>query len=275
MTNFTVLGAGGFVGGHLAASLRDKGDVYAPAFGSKDAVPAEIFRRDLGHVFYCIGLTADFRQRPFDTVEAHVCLLRQILERASFDSLTYLSSTRVYQNAATTHESSALQVSSDNPSDLYNLSKLMGESLCLASGRNTRVARLSNVYGKYMPQQNFIGSILKDAAHAGKVHFLTSKNAAKDYVSVDDVTRWLPEIALSGLHSIYNLASGHNTSNEQIAAWLERRGIATSFAEHAPEWSFPAIDTGRVTQEFGGAKGSLAEEFDGLACQPGSDEGRT
>lgn len=264
MTNFTVLGAGGFIGGRLAVSLSGMGNVYAPFISSNGAVPDEIYERNLGHVFYCIGLTADFRLRPFDTVEAHVCLLRQILERASFDSLTYLSSTRVYENAATTHESAVLQVSSENQAHLYNLSKLMGESLCLASGRKTRVARLSNVFGNAMPQQSFIGSILKDAVNTGKVHFLTSRNSAKDYVSVDDVIRWLPKIALSGLHSIYNLASGQNTSNAQIAALLEQRGVSVSFAADAAEWLFPVIDTSRLMQEMDGARSSLVSEFDAL-----------
>jgi nucleoside-diphosphate-sugar epimerase len=266
MADFTVLGAGGFIGSQLAVTLKAKeGDtVYAPLRQDGANIFDEIIGRDLGHVFYCIGLTADFRSRPFDTVEAHVCLLRRLLEQGRFKSLTYLSSTRVYEGAATTHESAVLKVSSGNPEHLYNLSKLMGESLCLSCGHEVRVVRLSNVLGCAMPQQNFISQVLRVAANTGKIQFLTAPQSVKDYVSVTDVIRWLPQIALHGGHAIYNVSSGSNTSNAEIAALLERKGVAVSFAENAPEWSFPIIDTSRLILEFGGAQSSLASEFDYL-----------
>lgn len=262
MTKFTVLGAGGFIGSHLAASLEQQGvTVDAPVLRGADGVLGAVLQRDLGHVFYCIGLTANFRERPCDTVEAHVCLLKRVLEQGRFASLTYLSSTRVYEGAATTAESAVLQVAPGNPGHLYNLSKLMGESLCLASGRRARVVRLSNVYGPAMPAQNFISSVLAEAASTGHVRFLTAENSAKDYVAVSDVVRWLPQIALQGAHPIYNVASGTNLSNAGIASLLQRQGVTASFAEDAPAWSFPVIDTSRLVQEFGAPQHGLADEF--------------
>ena len=94
MSGFTVIGAGGFIGGRLAAALRARGDsVYAPARGDEG-----LFDQDLGSVFYCAGLTGDFHVRPFETVEAHVGLLVQVLAKARFERLIYLSSTRVYDS---------------------------------------------------------------------------------------------------------------------------------------------------------------------------------
>lgn len=263
--NFTVLGSG-FIGGQLAEVLKgeDRADVYAPLRQGGGDIFDEIMERDLGHVFYCIGLTADFRNRPFDTVEAHICLLRRLLERGRFESLTYLSSTRVYEGATTTNESAILQVSPGNPEHLYNLSKLMGESLCLASGIKARVARLSNVFGRGMSPQCFISMLLTEAVKTGQTSVLTAPQSAKDYVSVADVVRWLPQIAMYGSHSIYNIASGKNTRNAEIALLLEQKGIAVRFAEDAPEWSFPTIDTNRLVQEFGGAQSNLSSEFDYL-----------
>lgn len=254
---FTVLGASGFVGKRLSKALE--GEVYAPSRQDENA----LFQGDLGHVFYCIGLTANFREHPFDTVEAHVCLLRRILERAQFESLTYLSSTRVYEGAATTDEDSTLQVSPAHPGHLYNLSKLMGESLCLASGRKTRVARLSNVFGAGM-RQSFLSQVLAEAASSGAIRFLSAPASAKDYVSLSDVVRWLPRIALHGTHATYNLASGSNTSNAEIARLLQRKGVSVGYTADAPEWSFPPIDIRRLTQEFGAAQHRLPDEFDAL-----------
>ena len=72
----TILGATGFVGRRLQARLTAEGwDVYAPAKGDKS-----LFGRDMGVVFYCAGLTADYDLRPFDTVEAHATLVSELIQ---------------------------------------------------------------------------------------------------------------------------------------------------------------------------------------------------
>ena len=58
--SYTVIGASGFVGARLAASLRGGGHaVYAPQRGDP-----ELLRRPLGRVIYCAGMTADYAARP-------------------------------------------------------------------------------------------------------------------------------------------------------------------------------------------------------------------
>ena len=127
---FTVLGATGFIGSHLVRHLVQEGhEVWSPAKNEQS-----IFSNPLGHAFYCVGLTADFRQKPFDTLRAHVGLLGDILEHADFTTLTYFSSTRVYFRNEQTSEDDSLVVVPNDPSDLYNLSKLAGESLCWSCG---------------------------------------------------------------------------------------------------------------------------------------------
>ena len=243
----TIIGGRGFVGSYLAGYLRTQGwqcqipDRNDP-FLSKD---------DMGYVFYCAGLTADFRQRPFATVGAHVQLLSDVLERCNFNSLTYLSSTRVYSGAMSTAENATLSVRSFESGDLYNISKLMGESLCLNSGRNVRVARLSNVYGESMPDTNFLGEILAEAVAKKRVLFRSSPDSEKDFVSIQDVAYYLSQIAFAGGQEIYNLAAGKNTSNATIAAILQEAGVQCSFMEAAPKISFPEINISKLHQNFG------------------------
>ena len=89
---FTVFGATGFIGANLVAHLSRRGhEVRCP----KRDLPIEAGDH-LGHVIYAIGLTANFRSRPYETVEAHVGLLSRLLQTSCFDSWLYLSSTRVY-----------------------------------------------------------------------------------------------------------------------------------------------------------------------------------
>ena len=74
---FTVLGASGYIGRHLVPHLRALGaEVWAPAKGELTGLD-----QPLGHVIYAVGLTAGFRTRPYDTVQAHVGWLAQLLQR--------------------------------------------------------------------------------------------------------------------------------------------------------------------------------------------------
>ncbi len=256
----TLIGGQGFVGRHLDAHLRAIGWTCEVISRNDKEIP----QRHLGHVFYCAGLTADFRERPFDTVEAHVSYLAQWLKLGEFDSLTYLSSTRVYANAASTFENTTLLVSPEVAGDLYNLSKLMGESLCLQSGRSVRIARLSNVYGLQMPEKNFLAEVLSAAVRDKNVRFRSAPESEKDYISVHDVVVALPRIALDGGDGIFNLASGVNVSNQMIADYLTKAGVVCEFETNAPSIKFPRIDTQKLETEFGNRKCDLVRDLPSL-----------
>ena len=262
---FTVLGGRGFIGSHLVRHLRRQGhEVWVP---ERDD-PA-LFERELGQVVYAIGLTADFRRRPLETVEAHVGVLRRVLEAASFDSLTYLSSTRVYAGAESTSEAAALRVDPNAPGDLYKLSKLMGEALCLHCGQpGMKVARLANIVGAQPapgPDSgagNFIDALIDEGRRTGHVRLLTSLASAKDYLGIDDAVDLLARIALSAHTGIFNVASGCNMSNAEIKRLIEgQTGWPVSVAPDAPSWRFEPIDVNRVTQLFAPAPRLLASSF--------------
>jgi nucleoside-diphosphate-sugar epimerase len=250
VNRFTILGGRGFVGSRLNTYLRAKG--YA--VDSPLRQEPSLFEQPLGHVMYCIGLTGDFRSRPFDTVEAHVEVLRHVLKRADFETLTYLSSTRVYGDSARTDEDVPLTVRPSNPNDLYNLSKLTGEALCHASGRQgVRVARLSNVVGPHMDPQsgNFVASLLREAA-CGHIVLRSHPESAKDYIHIDDVVMWLPTLALEGRSQVYNLASGTQIAHRVWASWIAQlAGCEWSVQSDASIQFSAAIDANRLRAEFG------------------------
>src|SRR3954468_19536109 len=102
----TVIGAGGFVGRRLVSALAAQGRApWTPAKGDP-----ELLTRDLGTVFYCAGLTADYDARPFDTVEAHASLVSDLLRAERLERLFYCSSPRLYdgQRKAVAHEAEPL-----------------------------------------------------------------------------------------------------------------------------------------------------------------------
>lgn len=259
---FTILGASGFIGSRLVAHLSASGiEVFAPRRDDPD-----LWRRDLGHVIYCIGRTADFRGHPLETTEAHVCVLRRVLESARFESLLYLSSTRVYQGAAEAREDAPLTIDPGSPDALYNASKMMGESLCLSAERpGTRVARLSNVYGPDLESRNFLSAVVREALAAGEVVVREAPTSAKDYVAVEDVVPALVRVAREGSERIYNVASGRNVTHGELLDELRRlTGCRVAFAADAPERVFPIVPIERMRAEFGFAPDHVMDRLDAL-----------
>ncbi|MDP3085505.1 MAG: NAD(P)-dependent oxidoreductase [Rubrivivax sp.] len=244
----TVLGGSGFVGRALTEHARGLAlPCQAPARGAQ-----ALWHEPLGHVIYTVGLTADFRVRPLETIEAHVCLLRRLIAEADFESLTYLSSTRVYAGGSDTRETANLSVNPNDPSDLYNLSKLTGEALCLHAGRpGMKVARLSNVIGLRRDPDTFVDQLLLEAQRTGKAVMQTAPEARKDYIALDDVVALLTRIAMSDVSGIFNVASGESVANSTIASMLgEVLGIPVETAPNPARWDFSPIDIGRVRTAF-------------------------
>jgi nucleoside-diphosphate-sugar epimerase len=253
---FTILGATGFIGRHLANSLRTAGhEILAH---SRD--DPGILTHKLGHVIYCIGMTADFRTRPFDTVRSHVSVLADVLEKADFDSLLYLSSTRVYARGTAGGESGPLVADVSDPSDLYNLTKLAGESLCRSCGRRgVKVARLSNVVGYDAQSELFLFALIREAL-AGRIELQTDPDSTKDYILLEDVVSLLPRIAVEGRDWLYNVASGVDIRHREIVERLAALTHCTwSVRPGAPLSHFPAIDITRLRAEFGFTPASVLE----------------
>lgn len=215
----TLLGSSGFIGTHLKVKLNHKKIAFtAPVREEK------IEGRDLGDVIYCIGLTSDFRQKPHETIAAHISCLSSLIQNNKCSSLTYLSSTRIYIHNKETHEDARILLDPNDPFDLYNVSKLAGEMLvaeCLKE--KAKIVRLSNVYGNDFHSQNFLTSIIQDAVIRKKIVLRTTEDSAKDYISVDDVSEIIIRLALKqGVFGCYNLAYGENISNREILESIQK-----------------------------------------------------
>ena len=244
----TVLGATGFVGSSLVEHFQRQNEpVWAPQRGDE-----AIFERPLGDVYYCIGMTSDFRERPFETVEAHVSYLARVLKQARFDRLIYLSSTRVYGDHGGTAEDASMIVQPRPMSDLYNLSKLLGESLCFNARRpGVKVVRMSNVYGPDFSSRNFFASLILEGLERGAIELGTAADSGKDYIHVADVVPALVAMLRDGKYDLYNLAAGQNVANGALVEAIARvLNVPWSVRPGAPVFDFPAIDVRRLRSEF-------------------------
>ena len=221
----TIIGGEGFIGRHLTARLlSEEWDCFVPDRRETYEKPV-----DMGHVFYCAGLTGDFIHRPFDTVEAHVSLLSRILKTEQFDSLVYLSSTRLYdsQPGVLGTEQIPLSLCPTNPRHIYDLSKALGESLCFVAGNGrARVARLSCVYNDHRDSEGFLSGLLRQIIETrpSSMTIDSSPTLARDYIHLQDVLNAIINISQKGRGFLYNVASGENTRNEDLFAALESAG---------------------------------------------------
>jgi nucleoside-diphosphate-sugar epimerase len=255
----TVLGSSGFIGSSLVRTAAARGiQLSTPRRGDS------LRGRELGTVVYCVGLTADFRSRPLDAVQAHVALLEEVLRFCRLERLVYLSSTRVYgRTADLATEAQPIVVRPDDGDHLYNISKLLGESLTLSVAPQGCVARLSNVYGAEPDSPNFLAEIIRVAARTGALTLRTTADSQKDYVAVEDVVEALLALALGSQRGIFNLASGSNVSNQAIAGAIERALAATvEYAPDAERVIWPVMDITRLRTELGVQPRPLAPSLD-------------
>ncbi len=266
----TIVGASGFIGRHLAAHLRAQGlPCRTPARGD----PA-LFDEAHGHVIYCAGYTADFLADPAATVEAHVGLLGALLRRGRFATLTYLSSTRLYDfTDDPAREDARLRLSPHLPRNLFDLSKALGESLCIHAGRaGVRAVRLASVYADELDGDGFLHAVVRAARGGVDVRFDVAPDTERDYVHVEDVCRLLLAVARSGRRPIYNLASGVNVSNaalfEAVGRLAGTRLAATRPPAGAPG---PRIDVTAIVEDFGLRPAPLWHHLPRLLAPPPRD----
>ena len=241
----TILGATGFVGVRLSARLAAGGcEIYAPARGDP-----ELTKRDLGVVYFCAGLTADYDQRPFDTVEAHASLVSEILRAGRYERLVYLSSTRLYDGLRKSRvdEAEPLVFDTTDPRRVYDLSKALGENLTMtrADGRG-RVARLSNVYDWADGSPGFLSEWLIRARTAHELTLNSSPAIARDYIHLDEVVTALIAIAASPDATIVNVASGELVTNREIAEVFTELGRNISFTGDAEPPAPPIASIARL-----------------------------
>ena len=260
----TIIGGQGFVGSHLFARLqRDGWECWVPEKND----PA-LLMRPLGHVFYCAGLTADYVQRSFDVIDAHVSLLNQVLHKADYNSLVYLSSTRLYDSASNrvAAESDDLLLNPAEHRHIYDLSKALGESLCHVVGKGkAKIARLSCVYNDADDADGFLSALLRSALAAepqSSIVVDTSPEYSRDYIGIDDVMRGLIDIVTRGQSVIYNLASGENISNAELfAAIYDKCGVTVRPSSmHQPKEP-TSVSIYKLESEFGWRPTSLRQRL--------------
>ena len=239
--NVAIFGASGFIGGCLNQFLRDFGFDNICTPNLRQEIPKNM-TFDIG--FWCVGKTANFRDNTVETIDAHVNLLSTVLSNNQFGRFVLISSTRVYQGSVNTYPSEPLTLQPLMADDIYNISKLLGESLVKRyCPKNSLVLRVSNILGPMEEKRDtFIGQILR-AIEKGTLTLGTTLDSEKDYLWISSAMQQIYEHGFSERIGVMNIASGENISNERWILEFEKRfQFCWSVSDVARRTIFPKIE---------------------------------
>ncbi len=231
-----ILGADGFIGGHLLRYFQARGDqpVVSGTLANCDLLdPAAIDRHlaDLAPedtIILAAGITR-LIQNDYDAMIKNMTMVQNLvrhLARQPVAQLVFLSTIDVYGAAA---DAGPLREDLPaQPRDYYGLGKLTCENLLhFARPASTAltILRLTGVYGPGGEGQSAIGAMVKSARDHATITVLGPGHDIRDYVLVDDVCDLLRAVIAQRQPGLFNVASGQSYPVAEMA-----RQVATAWS---------------------------------------------
>tara|TARA_B100000925_G_scaffold290747_1_gene276700 strand:- start:62 stop:865 length:804 start_codon:yes stop_codon:yes gene_type:complete len=245
---YTIFGSTGRIGSYLKKQIMLSGhSVYVPE--RKEYYSAH---KNLGHVIYCSGVTSDFKTKCFDTIQSHVCLLSHLLQKTSFDSFNYISSSRLNFPKKNDNAEVRPNFYGEYEIDIYNASKLAGEALCIGSKiPNVKISRICHVVDPYdKRRENFLSDICGQAKN-GEIKLNSSLKTKKNYILIDDLAFLLKVIGPYGTKNFYNIGSNNIISNTEIVKKLLKiTNCKFALKKNAKTVQEKKIDISNLIKEF-------------------------
>ncbi len=212
------------------------------------------------YIFNCAGNTGDFRQKPFDTIDSNLLLVRQLLDYAQIkEALIYLSSTRVY--GFTTDEKLLFDedyIAIENhllPDFIYNGTKKLTETFLMNVKKDYKViiCRLSNLVGDYkildLDDSTYLKVLLRHKIENKSIIVKQNIYSNKDYILIEDALRGIVQSAVFSKSSNYfNIASGKSYSLQEVLTYL---GITYTAEEKISPAFYSRISVQKAATEIG------------------------
>lgn len=287
MTQITILGGLGFLGGHISKALIDAGhdirifdrpkalpahlqalEGRAEIIGGDANNPDEILRaiKDSHTVVHLIHSTvpaSSMRDPAADVLQNVVSSVRWLerLDETQVKKLIYMSSGgTVYGIPQFTPITEAHPT---NPISSYGITKLSIEKYValFASMNNVdyRILRPSNVYGigqKLTVAQGVIGVMIAHALRGEPFELWGDGKAIRDYLYVDDLARAMKLLLdYHGKERIFNVGTGEGHTVLDIMEMVQRATKTDLTIQHKPATGFAVpiniLDASRLESAIG------------------------
>jgi nucleoside-diphosphate-sugar epimerase len=242
-----VTGANGFIGSNLVASLganganvvgtiREGSDLYRlDVLNAKcdlvniDLLDINSIHKNLSNIqpeYIFHTTTIRDEEKWQDIINLNTISLVELVKAISSPKLKKIinfGSSHEYGNVKTPYRESALI----QPDNIYGVGKAAGtlllQQLAIAESLPVVTVRPFYVYGCLEPENRFVTTCIHAISNNEKVS-LTSPGFMHDYIYIDDLVEACLSIAMDKriTSGIYNIASGKQTSNEDIVDLIGR-----------------------------------------------------
>lgn len=241
-----VTGGAGFIGAHFVASLlreghqvwaydnffaghraeclpwRERATLMAGDVLDFDLLNASLqeFKPELIFHLAALHYIPYCNDHPAETirvnVEGTVNVMRAAQKCEGLKGVFFASSAAVYDTSSVSHKETDLPA----PSDIYGLSKVLGETVvrhyAAENGLSYVLGRFFNVYGPDETNPHVIPAVLRQVMEGGKIR-MGRTDTFRDFIYVADLVQALMKIGdlLSSdkqVAEVYNLASGQECS---------------------------------------------------------------
>ncbi len=247
-TIYTIFGANGFIGNNLKKYLKDSNEkIYIPK------KKQYIFKKNLGHVIFCIG-TSEALKDPKKAIQSNLVVLSKVLLNNKFKTFTYLSSIRTYSSNKIGIESEKILFDCREEGILFKALKLSAESLCLQiKNQKVKVIRLSNLFGENFKNHKYLlPTLIRNSIFQKKIEITIHKKSKKNYLHVQDAIKIiLSIIKKNGKKRIYNVGSSNSITVGKIAKLIKKyTKCKIIFKKNANIKNEPIININSIKKEF-------------------------
>ncbi len=223
-----VTGHTGFIGGNMYSYLQKKNDLEPIGYSSSkgqnifnvEQLNKFIKNSDLIFHFAAYAKPGESIKKPIEAIETNVKGVLNVLESCrKYDlPVVYSSSCEIYGGDSKGPIAEEHEMKPTNP---YAISKVAADRICFGYyrtyGLDVKIARLFNPYGPRQQMNKIIPVFYSQAIKNKPVTVYGKGKDTRDYVFIDDIIRglWMSRKLPAG--EAINLATGHETSNLDMA----------------------------------------------------------